>query len=231
GILVFANWGKPVDESGIWYTIHASKWYIAGLFALLFGYAIVRWFGAKLIPTMITGVVVLILALLFPEWPLLAFSAGIAGVVWVTKISSDETRSWIDSTWMYALMIAPLLFGGVVVAGFLLGMPGTDNGIIPSRWVSAMVGGNGLFANLFGSIVGAFMYFATLTEVPIVQGLLGSGMGQGPALALLLAGPALSLPSMIVIRTVLGTKKTLVFVAYVIILSTIAGMLYGWMVG
>lgn len=231
GILVFANWGKPVDESGIWYTIHASKWYIAGLFALLFGYAIVRWFGAKLIPTIITGVVVLILALLFPEWPLLAFSAGIAGVVWVTKISSDETRSWIDSTWMYALMIAPLLFGGVVVAGFLLGMPGTDNGIIPSRWVSAMVGGNGLFANLFGSIVGAFMYFATLTEVPIVQGLLGSGMGQGPALALLLAGPALSLPSMIVIRTVLGTKKTLVFVAYVIILSTIAGMLYGWMVG
>lgn len=231
GILVFANWGKPVEESGIWYTIYASKWYIAGLFALLFGYAIVRWFGAKLIPTMITGVVVLILALLFPEWPLLAFSAGIAGVVWVTKTSSDETRSWIDSTWMYALMIAPLLFGGVVVAGFLLGMPGTDNGIIPSRWVSAMVGGNGLFANLFGSIVGAFMYFATLTEVPIVQGLLGSGMGQGPALALLLAGPALSLPSMIVIRTVLGTKKTLVFVAYVIILSTIAGMLYGWMVG
>jgi uncharacterized membrane protein YraQ (UPF0718 family) len=231
GILVFANWGRPMEDSGIWYAIYASKWYITGLFALLFGYAIVRWFEAKLIPTMITGAVVLILALLFPKWPLLAFSAGIAGVVWVTKTSSDETRSWIDSTWMYALMIAPLLLGGVVVAGFLLGMPGTDNGIIPSRWISAMVGGNGFFANLFASIVGAFMYFATLTEVPIVQGLLGSGMGQGPALSLLLAGPALSLPSMIVIRTVLGTKKTLVFVGYVIILSTIAGMLYGWIVG
>ncbi len=231
GILVFANWGKPMEESGIWYAIYASKWYITGLFGILFGYVIVRWFGAKPIPTIITGAVVLILALLFPKWPLLPFSAGIAGVVWVTKTSSDETRNWIDSTWMYALMIAPLLLGGVVVAGFLLGMPGTDNGIIPSRWISTLVGGNGFLANLFASIVGAFMYFATLTEVPIVQGLLGSGMGQGPALSLLLAGPALSLPSMIVIRSILGTKKTAVFIVYVVLLSTIAGMLYGWIVG
>ena len=150
--------------------------------------------------------------------------------MWVTKTSSDETKSWIDSTWMYALMIAPLLLGGVVVAGFLLGMPGTDNGIIPSRWIAALVGGNGFLPNLFASIVGAFMYFATLTEVPIVEGLLGSGMGQGPALSLLLAGPALSLPSMIVIRTVLGTKKTAVFIVYVVLLSTFAGMLYGWII-
>jgi hypothetical protein len=231
GILVFANWGRPMEDGGLWYAIYTAKWYVTGLFGILFGFVIVRWFEAKLIPTMITGTVVLILALLFPKWPLLPFSAGIAGVVWVTKISSDETRSWIDSTWMYALMIAPLLLGGVVVAGFLLGMPGTDNGIIPSRWISAMVGGNGFFANFFASIVGSFMYFATLTEVPIVQGLLGSGMGQGPALSLLLAGPALSLPSMIVIRSVLGTKKTAVFIVYVVLLSTLAGMLYGWMVG
>jgi len=231
GILVFANWGKPMEDGGLWYAIYAAKWYVTGLFGILFGFVIVRWFEAKLIPTMITGTVVLILALLFPKWPLLPFSAGIAGVVWVTKISSDETRSWIDSTWMYALMIAPLLLGGVVFAGFLLGMPGTDNGIIPSRWISALVGGNGFFANFFASIVGSFMYFATLTEVPIVQGLLGSGMGQGPALSLLLAGPALSLPSMIVIRSVLGTKKTAVFIVYVVLLSTLAGMLYGWMVG
>ncbi|MDD2302615.1 MAG: permease [Eubacteriales bacterium] len=231
GILVFANWGEPLESSGIWHAIYAAKWYMTGLFAILFGYVIIRWFEAKLIPTIITGVVVLVLALLFPKWPLLAFSAGIAGVVWVTKTSSDETRSWIDSTWMYALMIAPLLLGGVVVAGFLLGMPGTDNGIIPSRWISALVGGNGFLANFFASIVGAFMYFATLTEVPIVQGLLGSGMGKGPALSLLLAGPALSLPNMIVIRSILGTKKTAVFVSYVVALSTIAGMLYGWIAG
>lgn len=230
GILVFANWGKPMEESGLWHAIYAAKWYVTGLFGILFGYVIIRWFGAKPIPTIITGAVVLALALLFPKWPLLAFSAGIAGVVWVTKTSSDETRSWIDSTWMYALMIAPLLLGGVVVAGFLLGMPGTDNGIIPSRWIASLVGGNSFLANLFASVIGAFMYFATLTEVPIVQGLLGSGMGQGPALSLLLAGPALSLPSMIVIRSILGTKKTIVFIVYVALLSTLAGMLYGWII-
>jgi len=231
GILVFANWGKPMEAEGFWYAIYAAKWYVTGLFGLLFGYTIVRWFEAKLIPTVITGVVVLLLALIFPGWPLLPFAAGIAGIVWVTKTSSDETRSWIDSTWSYALMIAPLLLGGVLVAGFLLGMPGTDNGIIPSRWIAALVGGNSFFANLFASVVGAFMYFATLTEVPIVQGLLGSGMGKGPALALLLAGPALSLPSMLVIRSILGTKKTFVFITYVTMLSTVAGMIFGWMTG
>ena len=128
-------------------------------------------------------------------------------------------------------MILPLLFGGVLIAGFLLGMPGTDNGIIPNQWIAWLVGGNSLFANLLASVVGAFMYFATLTEVPIVQGLLGSGMGKGPALALLLAGPALSLPSMIVIRSILGTKKSFVYFGLVIGFSTIAGMIFGWMVG
>jgi len=231
GILVFANWGKPMEAGGIWYGIYAAKWYITGLFGLLFGYTIVKWFDARLVPTIITGVVVLLLAFIFPKWPLLAFTAGIAGLVWVTRTSSEETKSWLDSTWTYTLMIAPLLLGGVLVAGFLLGMPGTDNGIIPSKWIAAAVGGNGFLANLFASVVGALMYFATLTEVPIVQGLLGSGMGKGPALALLLAGPALSLPSMIVIRSILGTKKTFVFIAYVVILSTLAGMLFGWIMG
>jgi hypothetical protein len=122
---------------------------------------------------------VLILGLLFPKWPLLAFGAGIAGLIVTTMRSSDEMKNWIDSTWMYTLMIAPLLLGGVLVAGFLLGMPGTHNGIIPSRWIAGLVGGNSLFANFFASLAGAFMYFATLTEVPIVQGLLGSGMAQG----------------------------------------------------
>jgi hypothetical protein len=184
-----------------------------------------------MLPTTITGIVVFLLASGVPQWPLLAFSAGIAGLVWVTGTSSDETKSWLDSTWTYTLMIAPLLLGGVLIAGFLLGMPGSDNGIIPTQWISMLVGGNSFSANFFASVVGAFMYFATLTEVPIVQGLIGSGMGNGPSLALLLAGPALSLPSMIVIRSILGTRKALVFIVYVIIMSTFAGILFGWITG
>lgn len=119
-----------------------------------------------------------------------------------------------------------MLFAGVLIAGFLFGRPGRE-GIIPSAYVSYLVGGNSIFSNFFASIVGALMYFATLTEVPILQGLLGAGMGKGPALALLLAGPALSLPSMLVIKTVLGTKKTLTYVALVVLLSSLAGMIYG----
>jgi len=231
GVLVFANWGKPMEASGIWYAIYTSKWYITGLFGIIFAYTIWRWFEAKPLPIIVTGIAVIITALFSHRWPLIPFSVAIAGMIWITKVSSDETKNWIDATWTYTLMIAPLLLGGVLVAGFLLGMPGTDNGIIPSRWVSTLVGGNGFFANFFASVVGAFMYFATLTEVPIVQGLLGSGMGQGPALALLLAGPALSLPSMLVIQTILGTKKTIVFIIYVVLLSTFAGMLFGWITG
>jgi uncharacterized membrane protein YraQ (UPF0718 family) len=116
---------------------------------------------------------------------------------------------------------------GVLLSGFLLGRPGQE-GIIPSSWVAALVGGNSLWANLFASIVAAFMYFATLTEVPILQGLIGAGMGKGPALALLLAGPALSLPSMLVLRSIMGLKKTVVFVGLVVVLSTITGMAYGY---
>lgn len=143
--------------------------------------------------------------------------------VWFRK---DELVQWRDSSWGFAKQILPLLFAGVIVAGFLLGRPGHP-ALIPEEWIAALVGGNSLGANFFASIAGALMYFATLTEIPILQGLLGSGMGQGPALALLLAGPALSLPNMIVIRSVIGTQKTVVFVALVVVLSTLAGMIYG----
>lgn len=230
GILVFANWAPPADPEGVWQAIFSVKWLITAFFGTLLGFTIVKWFGAKILPTILTGAVVAILAFIFPQWPLLAFSAGVAGLVYVLKTSSDETKSWVDSTWLYTLMISPLLFGGVLAAGFLLGMPGSDNGLIPSRWISSLVGGNSFYANLFASVAGALMYFATLTEVPIVQGLIGSGMGQGPALALLLAGPALSLPSMIVIRSILGTRKTIAYIAYVIILSTVSGILFGFIV-
>jgi uncharacterized membrane protein YraQ (UPF0718 family) len=148
-------------------------------------------------------------------------------VRWFKK---DELKEWTFSTWVFARQIFPLLLGGVMVAGFLLGRPGHE-GVIPSSWVAQLVGGNSLWANLFASVAGAFMYFATLTEVPILQGLLGSGMGQGPALALLLAGPALSLPSMLVIRSVLGTRKTLVYISLVIVMATITGMIYGRIAG
>jgi len=144
----------------------------------------------------------------------------------VTWFKKAELKEWTLSTWIFAKQILPLLFGGVLVAGFLLGRPGHES-IIHSHWVAKLVGGNGLAANLFASVAGALMYFATLTEVPILQGLLGSGMGQGPALALLLAGPALSLPSMIVIRSIIGTKKALTYIGLVVIMATISGLIYG----
>ena len=231
GVLVFANWAKPDVTEGFWYGVYAIKWYITGAFGLLFTYTFVKWLKARLWVSLIGVIAVALLAILFPDHPLLSFSTGIAFLVYTGKTSSAETKGWVDATWSFTLMILPLLFGGVLIAGFLLGMPGTDNGIIPNRWIAQLVGGNSLFANLLASVVGAFMYFATLTEVPIVQGLLGSGMGKGPALALLLAGPALSLPNMIVIRSILGTKKSFVFFGLVIGLSTIAGMIFGWMVG
>ncbi len=151
----------------------------------------------------------------------------VLAVILHTWFNRNEIQDWLDSTWGFTLQIMPLLFAGVLAAGFLLGMPGTDHGIIPNAFIARLVGGNSLAANLFASIIGAFMYFATLTEVPILQSLLGSGMGKGPALALLLAGPALSLPNMLVIASVIGAKKTAVFVALVSIMATIAGMIYG----
>ncbi|KUG24465.1 transporter [hydrocarbon metagenome] len=143
---------------------------------------------------------------------------------WFVK---EELKGWLDSTWGFSKQILPLLLGGVLVAGFLLGRPGHP-ALIPEQYIQSLVGGNSLWANFFASIVGAFMYFATLTEVPILQGLIGSGMGQGPALALLLAGPALSLPNMIAIAGIMGIRKTAVYCSIVVILSTIAGMGYGW---
>ena len=141
----------------------------------------------------------------------------------------DELTDWVSSSWGFAKQIMPLLFLGVLAAGILLGRPGNE-GLIPSSVIENLVGGNSIFANFFASIVGAFMYFATLTEVPILEGLIGAGMGQGPALALLLAGPALSLPNMLVIRGILGTKKTVVYVSLVVIMATATGIIYGALV-
>lgn len=226
GILVFATWGKPQESVGIWYAVYSLKWAITGLFAMLLGVLLIIWFRVKAVKVITAAVVVFGLAMVFPHAPLIAFSAGIIAVVVLTTTTRGETQSWFLSTWDFAKQIMPLLFAGVLVAGLLLGRPGSE-GLIPSKWVAGLVGGNSLWANLFASVVGAFMYFATLTEVPILQGLLGAGMGKGPALALLLAGPALSLPNMLVIRSVMGTRKTVAFVSLVIVMATISGMIFG----
>jgi uncharacterized membrane protein YraQ (UPF0718 family) len=167
-------------------------------------------------------------AIFSAKWVVSGVLAALLAVVLVTWFQKDELGEWVSSSWTFAKQILPLLLGGVLVAGFLLGGPGgAERGLIPNVWIARAVGGNSLAANLFASVVGAFMYFATLTEVPILEGLVASGMGKGPALALLLAGPALSLPSMLVIRSVLGTKKTVAFVMLVVVLSTVAGVAYG----
>jgi uncharacterized membrane protein YraQ (UPF0718 family) len=167
-------------------------------------------------------------------WEVKWFITGALLVLLVPELwfwfNRDEISNWGQSTWDFAKQILPLLFGGVLVAGFLLGRPGYE-ALIPEKWIQSLVGGNSLWANFFAAFAGALMYFATLTEVPILQGLIGSGMGQGPALALLLAGPALSLPSMLVIRSIIGTQKMLVYSGLVVILSTFAGLAYGAVVG
>jgi len=149
------------------------------------------------------------------------------GIIILRWFKKPELKTWVDETWTLSLQIFPLLFLGVIFAGLLLGRPGTNAGIIPSSWIAYLVGGNSLFANFFASIFGALMYFATLTEIPILQGLIGSGMGKGPALALLLSGPAVSLPSMLVIRSIIGTRKMLVYVSLVVIVATLSGYIYG----
>ena len=148
-------------------------------------------------------------------------------LVILLSFSPGEPQEWLSASWGFAKQILPLLLAGVLVAGFLLGTQQGRGGIIPAHWIAGLVGGNSIWANLFASVAGAFMYFATLTEVPILQGLINVGMGKGPALALLLAGPALSLPSMLVLRSILGTQKTIVYIALVVLLSTVAGLIFG----
>jgi hypothetical protein len=225
-ILVFANWGKPVEMSGFWYILYSFKWIITGTSAVLFAVVLVLWFEVKWWKVLIAVTPVAALAITVPSQPILAFSAGAIGLSVITSIDKGETGGWFASTWDFAKQILPLLLFGVLIAGFLLGRPGKE-GVIPNEWVAWAVGGNSLGANFFAALSGAFMYFATLTEVPIVQGLIGSGMGKGPALALLLAGPALSLPSMLVIKSVIGWQKTIVYVTLVVIMATITGMALG----
>ena len=250
GILVFANWGKPLEEAGIWHAIYQNKWGITALFGLVLA-SLWRFFKVRAVWIVLSALPAVILGAMFPEYPVVPFTAGAAGLVGLTFLGGAELDDWRDQTWGFAKQILPLLFAGVLAAGFFLGSPeGANAGIIPNIWIEALVGDSPsalltlmgkdaanipgwlsafwpLWTNFFASSAGALMYFATLTEVPILRGLVDSGMGQGPALALLLAGPALSLPSILVLNSILGAKKTLAFTGLVIIMSTISGMVFG----
>jgi uncharacterized membrane protein YraQ (UPF0718 family) len=240
-ILVFANWGSPAsdDTSSLWFYIWAYKWYITGFFSLILGYSLIYILKIKWLwvisAILVTGISALLSNLFIEDpklSPLVPMLVGIAALSLITLKDKrdEENREWTIASWGFAKQIMPLLAIGVVTAGFLLGSTHdgtTIAGIIPNEWITWLVGGNSVFSNFFASIVGAFMYFATLTEVPILQGLIASGMGKGPALALLLAGPSLSLPNMLVIRGVMGTQKTLVYIVLVVVMATISGLIYG----
>ena len=224
GVLVFANWARPDADSGVWFILWVNKWPIASAFAALLGLSLILWFGAAAWRVGVVAVAVAAFAFAWGNTP--AFVAGSLGLAWLTAAQEGELREWFETTWGFAKQILPLLLFGILIAGLLLGRVGYE-GLIPSEWVAGALGGNSLWANAFASVAGAFMYFATLTEVPIIQGLMGAGMGKGPALTLLLAGPALSLPSILVINKVMGAKKTLVFVSLVIAFAMISGLLFG----
>ncbi len=226
GVLVFANWGMPDEATGFWHAVWSAKWYVTGLFTVGFAAILILWFGVRLWKVAAAAIPIVLAALLFPHLPIIAFAAGVMGLSVITSTSQGEVGDWFSQSWGFARQILPLLFVGVLIAGALLGRPDHE-GLIPSAWVSSAVGGNSLWANFFASIAGAFMYFATLTEVPILEGLIGNGMGKGPALALLLAGPALSLPNMLVIRSIMGTKKTTVYIGLVVLMATASGTIYG----
>ena len=250
GILVFANWARPQEASGLWFAVFKAKWIVTALFAALLGFCLWRFFKVRLVYILLAAAPALVLGIALPHYPVAAFAAGSAGLAALTFFGGAELKDWRDQSWGFAKQILPLLFLGVLAAGFFLGSPDSkDAGLVPNLWIQALVGDSPqallsmlgsadaapgwlatiwpLWTNFFAAFAGALMYFATLTEVPILRGLLDSGMGQGPALALLLAGPALSLPNMLVINSILGPKKTLTFVGLVVAMATATGMIFG----
>lgn len=240
-ILVFVNWGRPAadDTSSFWFYLFTYKWHITGVLGIGLCYSLIKILKIKWQWVLAGFIVTAASAFLSKAFianptfvPLVPMIVGIIALSLMALFdkNDEDNREWVLSTWGFAKQIMPLLAVGVVTAGFLLGSTHDSTsiaGVIPNEWVEWAVGGNSILSNFFASVTGAFMYFATLTEVPIIQGLLASGMGKGPALALLLAGPSLSLPNMLVIRGVMGNKKTIIFITLVVIMATISGFVYG----
>ena len=224
--LVFANWGEPREAGGLFSLVYEVKWWLASVSAIAFSLILWRWFGMVLWKILLVAAAVIATIGVTGGHATWAVFTGVIGLVWLTAGKEGEAGEWFEQTWSYTKQIMPLLLGGVLVAGLLLGRPGNE-GLIPASWIAQSVGGNSLGANLFASVAGALMYFATLTEIPILRGLMGNGMGNGPALALLLAGPALSLPNMLVIHSIIGFRKTAAYVSLVVITATLTGWLYG----
>lgn len=225
-ILIFANWGNPGPDSPVLHFIWQYKWKVTAFFGLGLAISLVYLFRISWWKVLAATLPVILSAFIFPLYPEVPFIIAIAGLSILMAISPGDAREWLGETWFFTRQILPLLAIGVLIAGFLLGGP-EGNGVIPEHYIASLVGGNSIMANFFASVFGAFMYFATLTEVPIIQGLLANGMGKGPALTLLLAGPALSLPNMLVIRSVIGNKKTLYYIILVVIMATLSGLVYG----
>lgn len=227
-ILVFVNWGKPADTTeGFWHFMFANKWFITGLFGIGFTLSMIYIIKVKKLYVILGTTAVIVSSIIFYYNPAITFVVAVVATTIALTFTEGEPNQWLGETWGFTKQIMPLLAAGILVAGFLLGSNNINNGVIPNEWIANLVGGNSLFSNFFASITGAFMYFATLTEIPILQGLINSGMGKGPALALLLAGPALSLPNMLVIRGVIGTQKTVVYVLLVVVMATLSGLIYG----
>ncbi|GAB4277104.1 MAG: permease [Coriobacteriia bacterium] len=212
GVLMQVIFREKTEEGGLLVAeeehVEVGKGVTAALFAALVGVLVVN--GLQIDPGL--------------KWGLMGVGALAAVLIAAFGLPRKARNDWLGETWGFTKMLVPLLAAGVFVAGFI--MP-----FLPEDLITGIVGSNTVLANFVAAVFGAFMYFSTLTEIPILQALMAKGMSNGPALALLLAGPSLSLPNMLVIRRVLGTKKTVVYVLLVVVLSTMVGMAFGWLIG
>lgn len=228
-VLVFANWTDVGSSSRTGQWISEWKWTLTAFAGLALGVMLVLLFGVPLWKLLGAGGIVAAFAIIFRGNPLPPFVAGVV-LTSLVAISEKRSREWVSESWGFARDMLPMLLLGIMMVGFALGRPGHE-GLVPRPWVEGLVGGNSLLANLTASVAGGLMYFCTMTEVPIVKGLLGAGMGKGPALAFLLAGPAVSLPNVLILRRIIGNRKTAVYLALVVVMATLTGGLFGLLGG